>query len=288
MKTDLYQHPDYFNMDDLLSEEHKLVRDATRAWVKKEVSPIIDEHYEKATFPMHILGGLGEIGAFGPYIPEEYGGPGLDHISYGLIMQELERCFKDPKAYGDRLARILSVSEAKQEPTVILSNPKSPVQNQTAKWNAEAIKSPIPRPDISGENLPAGSQRRDHLLPPRSVPHFTKKPISPELIAAHLPERRQHQRMAESTRLAKSAAGHAQQQKNIHATPLPQSRPSPQHRQAKPANHHALQRQAPRPAVPVANHTIERGPKFEVAFGHAQDGGTCFTVVIGFTANAHT
>ena len=79
-------------MDDLLSEEHKLVRDAARAWVKKEVSPIIDEHYEKATFPMHILGGLGEIGAFGPYIPEEYGGPGLDQISYGLIMQELERC----------------------------------------------------------------------------------------------------------------------------------------------------------------------------------------------------
>ena len=92
MKTDLYTHPDYFNMDDLLSEEHKLVRDAARAWVKKEVSPIIDDHYENATFPNHILPGLGEIGAFGPYIPEEYGGPGLDQISYGLIMQELERC----------------------------------------------------------------------------------------------------------------------------------------------------------------------------------------------------
>ena len=92
MRTDLYTHPDYYNMDDLLSEEHKLVRDATRAWVKKEVSPIIDEHYEKATFPNHLLSGLGEIGAFGPYIPKEYGGPGLDQISYGLIMQELERC----------------------------------------------------------------------------------------------------------------------------------------------------------------------------------------------------
>jgi glutaryl-CoA dehydrogenase len=92
MATDLYVHPDYFNMDDLLTEEQKLVRDAARAWVKKEVSPIIDEHYEKATFPMHLLRGLGEIGAFGPYIPEEYGGPGLDQISYGLIMQELERC----------------------------------------------------------------------------------------------------------------------------------------------------------------------------------------------------
>lgn len=92
MKTDLYVHPDYYNLDDLLTEEHKMIRDAARAWVKKEMSPIIDEHYEKATFPMHILSGLGEIGAFGPYIPEEYGGPGLDQISYGLIMQELERC----------------------------------------------------------------------------------------------------------------------------------------------------------------------------------------------------
>jgi glutaryl-CoA dehydrogenase len=92
MRTDLYTHPDYYNMDDLLTDEQKLVRDAARAWVKKEVSPIIDEHYEKATFPKHLLKGLGEIGAFGPYIPEEYGGPGLDQISYGLIMQELERC----------------------------------------------------------------------------------------------------------------------------------------------------------------------------------------------------
>src|SRR3990167_9440951 len=92
MATDLYTHPDYLNMDELLTDEQKLVRDTACAWVKKEVSPIIDEHYEKATFPMHLLKGLGEIGAFGPYIPEEYGGPGLDQISYGLIMQELERC----------------------------------------------------------------------------------------------------------------------------------------------------------------------------------------------------
>ncbi len=92
MRTDLYVHPDYYNLDDLLTDEQKLVRDAARAWVKKEVSPIIDEHYEKATFPKHLLKGLGEIGAFGPYIPEQYGGPGLDQISYGLIMQELERC----------------------------------------------------------------------------------------------------------------------------------------------------------------------------------------------------
>jgi glutaryl-CoA dehydrogenase len=92
MKTDLYQHPDYYGLDDLYTEEHKLIRDAARQWVKKEVSPIIDEHYENASFPTHLLQGLGEIGAFGPYIPEQYGGAGLDQISYGLIMQELERC----------------------------------------------------------------------------------------------------------------------------------------------------------------------------------------------------
>lgn len=92
MKTDQFKHPDYYNLDDLYSDEHKLIRDAAREWVKKEVSPIIEDHYEKATFPMHLLSGLGEIGAFGPYIPVEYGGAGLDHISYGIIMQELERC----------------------------------------------------------------------------------------------------------------------------------------------------------------------------------------------------
>jgi len=90
-RTDLYQHPDYYMMDDLLTDEQKMVRDAARAWVKKEVTPIIEEHYEKATFPKHLIKGLAEIGAFGPYIPVEYGGAGLDQISYGLIMQELER-----------------------------------------------------------------------------------------------------------------------------------------------------------------------------------------------------
>ncbi|UKN03634.1 acyl-CoA dehydrogenase family protein [Paracrocinitomix mangrovi] len=92
MATDLYTHPDYYNLDDLLTEEHKMVREATRAWIKQNVSPIIEDYYERAAFPQHLVKGLGEIGAFGPYIPQEYGGPGLDQISYGLIMQELERC----------------------------------------------------------------------------------------------------------------------------------------------------------------------------------------------------
>ncbi|MBC2838645.1 acyl-CoA dehydrogenase family protein [Robiginitalea sp. SC105] len=91
MKPDLFEAPDYYFLDDLLSEEHKLVRDAARSWVKRSVSPIIEEYAQKAEFPDQILDGLAEIGAFGPYIPEEYGGAGLDQISYGLIMQEIER-----------------------------------------------------------------------------------------------------------------------------------------------------------------------------------------------------
>ncbi len=91
MKPDLFQAPDYYQLDDLLTEEHKLVRGAAREWVKREVSPIIEEYAQKAEFPTQIINGLAEIGAFGPYIPEEYGGAGLDQISYGLIMQEIER-----------------------------------------------------------------------------------------------------------------------------------------------------------------------------------------------------
>ncbi len=91
MKPDLFQAPDYYLLDDLLTEEHKLVRDSARAWVKREVSPIIEEYAQKAEFPKQIIKGLGEIGGFGPYIPVEYGGAGLDQISYGLIMQEIER-----------------------------------------------------------------------------------------------------------------------------------------------------------------------------------------------------
>ncbi|MFY7811225.1 MAG: acyl-CoA dehydrogenase family protein [Flavobacterium sp.] len=91
MKPDLFQAPDYYLLDDLLTDEHKLVRESARAWVKKEVSPIIEEYAQKAEFPKQIIKGLGEIGGFGPYIPEEYGGAGLDQIAYGLIMQEIER-----------------------------------------------------------------------------------------------------------------------------------------------------------------------------------------------------
>ena len=90
-KKDLYEAPDYYFLDELLSDEHKLIRSTTRDWVKKEVSPIIEDYAQRAEFPKQLISGLGEIGAFGPTIPVEYGGAGLDYTSYGLIMQELER-----------------------------------------------------------------------------------------------------------------------------------------------------------------------------------------------------
>ena len=91
MKPDLFEAPDYYKVDDLLTDEHKLIRNSVRDWVKKSVSPIIEEYAQKAKFPDHLLKELAEIGAFGPNIPVEYGGSGLDEISAGLIMQEIER-----------------------------------------------------------------------------------------------------------------------------------------------------------------------------------------------------
>lgn len=91
MSSDLFQSPDYYQLDDLFSEEHLMVREATREWVKRDVSPIIEDHAQRAEFPTQLIKGLAEVGAFGPYIPAEYGGAGLDQISYGLMMQEIER-----------------------------------------------------------------------------------------------------------------------------------------------------------------------------------------------------
>ncbi|MEO5650659.1 MAG: acyl-CoA dehydrogenase family protein [Ginsengibacter sp.] len=91
MAQDLFQSPDYFNVDELLTDEHKLIRESVRNYVKKEISPIIEEYAQKAEFPQQIIKQLGDLGCFGPTIPNEYGGGGLDYISYGLMMQELER-----------------------------------------------------------------------------------------------------------------------------------------------------------------------------------------------------
>ncbi|MDA9952180.1 acyl-CoA dehydrogenase family protein [Chitinophagales bacterium] len=92
MQQDNYTHPDYYLMDELLSEEHKIIRDSVRTWVKQKLSPVINDYAQKSEFPKWIVKELGDIGAFGPNIPAEYGGGGMDDIAYGIIMQELERC----------------------------------------------------------------------------------------------------------------------------------------------------------------------------------------------------
>ena len=90
-REDRYQHHDYYGVDDLLTSEHLLARDAVRDWVKAEVSPIIEDYANRAECPAHLFKGLAEIGAFGPSLPAEYGCGGMDEIAYGIIMQELER-----------------------------------------------------------------------------------------------------------------------------------------------------------------------------------------------------
>jgi glutaryl-CoA dehydrogenase len=90
-QQDLFQSPDYFQLDELLTEEHIMIRDTVRAYVKKDISPIIEDYAQRAEFPEQIVKQLGELGCFGPTVPVEYGGAGLDYISYGLMMQELER-----------------------------------------------------------------------------------------------------------------------------------------------------------------------------------------------------
>jgi glutaryl-CoA dehydrogenase len=90
-RQDLFESPDYYQLDELLSEEHIMIRDAIRNYVKKSISPIIEDAAQKCIFPIQIVKEMGALGCFGPTIPTLYGGAGLDNISYGLMMQELER-----------------------------------------------------------------------------------------------------------------------------------------------------------------------------------------------------
>ncbi len=87
----MYNPSDYYLVDELLTDEHKIVRSAVRDWVNRSVIPIIDDYARRHAFPRHLISEMGEIGAFGPYIPEKYGGAGMDQIAYGVIMTELER-----------------------------------------------------------------------------------------------------------------------------------------------------------------------------------------------------
>ncbi|SFB60343.1 acyl-CoA dehydrogenase family protein [Algoriphagus aquimarinus] len=91
LKQDLFDGVDFLDLDDLLTDEHKLIRTSIRDFVKKEISPYVEDWAQKAYFPTDIVKKFGDVGAFGPQIPEQYGGGGLDYISYGLIMQEIER-----------------------------------------------------------------------------------------------------------------------------------------------------------------------------------------------------
>jgi glutaryl-CoA dehydrogenase len=91
-KPDLYNHPDHYLMDELLNDEHKMIRSMVRDYVKKELSPIIEDVAQQAVFPYSMVKQLGDLGCFGPQLPVEYGCGGLDYISYGIMMQELERC----------------------------------------------------------------------------------------------------------------------------------------------------------------------------------------------------
>jgi len=100
MKKDLFTSPDFYNVDKLLSSEQIMVRNSFRDWVKKNVSPIIENAFERAEFPKILIKSLADIGGFGGFLPFKYGGSELDFISYGLTMQELER--------GDSSLRVLS------------------------------------------------------------------------------------------------------------------------------------------------------------------------------------
>lgn len=90
-RQDLFESPDYFALDALLTEEHLMIRSAVRDYVKQSISPIIEEAAQQARFPIQIVKEMGALGCFGPTVSTKYGGGGLDHISYGLMMQELER-----------------------------------------------------------------------------------------------------------------------------------------------------------------------------------------------------
>ncbi|MGV3762583.1 acyl-CoA dehydrogenase family protein, partial [Parapedobacter sp.] len=86
-----YNAPDYYLLDELISDEHLLIRDSVRQWVNNELVPVIEGHAQRAEFPEQLLPGMARLGLFGPTIPEAYGGAGLDYLAYGLMMQELER-----------------------------------------------------------------------------------------------------------------------------------------------------------------------------------------------------
>jgi glutaryl-CoA dehydrogenase len=92
MRTDLYEGHDHYNVDDLLTDEQKMIRQSVRDYVKSTLSPVIEDCAQNNTMPNDLMKQLGELGCLGPTVPAQYGGMGLDYMSYGIMMQELERC----------------------------------------------------------------------------------------------------------------------------------------------------------------------------------------------------
>ena len=86
-----YIGPDFYNISDLLKEEELLIQKTAHEFVQNEFMPVINEHYEKGTFPTEIATQLGELGFMGSSLPEESGGAGVSNVAYGLILHELER-----------------------------------------------------------------------------------------------------------------------------------------------------------------------------------------------------
>jgi len=86
-----FESPDYYNVDDLLTDDEKMIRQAVRDWVDEEVMPIIEEYYQKAEFPRELVPAMAELGLLGANLPEKYGCAGVNNVAYGLMMQELER-----------------------------------------------------------------------------------------------------------------------------------------------------------------------------------------------------
>ena len=96
----MFPNSDYYQIEKNYTDEQILIRNSTRDWVNKHVKPIIEEHFQKEKTPSYLIKELSQIGAFGLIIPQEYGGFGADYLSYGLMMQELER--------GDSSMRVIS------------------------------------------------------------------------------------------------------------------------------------------------------------------------------------
>src|SRR5512135_2050353 len=87
----VFRGVDIYQIDDLLSDVERMVRDTVREWVGEKAIPIMDRHFEEGTFPMHLIPEMAELGVFGANLPEEYGCAGMNNVAYGLVMQELER-----------------------------------------------------------------------------------------------------------------------------------------------------------------------------------------------------